>query len=101
MLFRSMAGEKHNSGYYLPRVIELGKSSEQTLTVDARTETTKEVLAALSGINPGQLNDDIAIFPLLAAVCYPLSFLMTYKAHKPSPAKTNLKKRYGADAWQL
>lgn len=93
-----LAGEKNNSGYYLPMLIELGKVGADRMSASE----SPSVLTALSTMHPEtHFNRDIAKFPALAALCYPLSWLLTYKAGMQRvPAKVDYKK-YGGAGWQL
>lgn len=88
-------GEPRNSGYYLPLIIERGKVGKNQ--IDASVST--KLLDMLGSIRPEtHLNRDIAQWPMLAALAYGLSYLLTYGPvfRKPSQAIN-----YGRFAWQL
>lgn len=93
-----LAGEKNNSGYYLPKVIELGVQHR----IDALAAPT--VLRELESDDSWpetHLNRDIADFPPLAALCYPLSYLQMYSGKTYKAIKPNYTQKYGDKAYQL
>jgi hypothetical protein len=88
-----LAGEPNNSGYYLPKVIEMFKVGVERLDV-AGTET---LLRNCQEIKPDtHLNRNIAEFPALAALCYPLSWLVIY-----GPREVNAHRPLKAVGWML
>lgn len=88
-----LAGENNNSGYYLPQVIEMVLVGQERLNASA----APTVKAAIENIMPDtHLNRDVAEFPALAALCYPLSYLQVYAA-----PTVNLDKRRPLKGWML
>ena len=70
-----LAGEINNSGYYLPKIIEMFRVGVDRLDVGI----TEVLLRDCQGIRPeSHLNRDIGEFPSLAALSYPLSYLLLY-----------------------
>lgn len=93
-----LAGENNNSGYYLPKVIDLG--------IMERLNATKSqpLLIELKGDDvwpETHFNRNIALFPALAALCYPLAYVLMYSGNAVKPIKRDYKKQYGAAGWQL
>lgn len=92
-----LAGENNNSGYYLPKVIELGKADR--LNAAASLAVLRE-LEADDQWPETHLNQNIADFPALAALCYPLAYMQIYSGKVVKPMKPDYKD-YGGMAWQL
>jgi len=93
-----LAGEANNSGYYLPKVIDLGVMER------LNAQKSPAVLAELKGDEPWpetHLNRNINKFPTLAALCYPLAYMLMFSGAVISPLKRDYRKEFGDKAWQL
>lgn len=91
------SGEVRNSGYYLPLLIEMVQPGSKRLSAGA----SPKLLNAINTLDPErQLNKDIAEFPTLAALCYPMAYLLTYSGRMVRPRKPDLK-QYEGLGWQL
>ena len=89
---------KNNSGFYLPKVIDLG--------IDGRLNAVAapvllEELKNDETWPDTHLNLNIAKFPVLAALCYPLAQFLMYSGEVVKPLKRDYLKQYGANAWLL
>lgn len=93
-----LSGEANNSGFYLPKVIDLG--------VDGRLNAVAapvllEELKNDESWPETHLNMNIAKYPILAALCYPLAWFLMYGGGVVKPLKRDYLKQYGKSAWQL
>jgi len=93
-----LASEPNNSGYYLPKVIELGIMERLNAAKSLQVMTE---LKADSMWPKTHLNKNIAAFPTLAALCYPLAYMMMYSGKAIKPMKRDYMKQYGGAGWQL
>ncbi len=96
-----LAGEKGNSGYYLPMIVEMIKVGQERLAISPDTDAMKTISGALSSILPEQFNTYISAYPALAAVSYPLSFMASNKAVVTKPKRIDLRAKYGSSSWQV
>ena len=93
-----LAGEANNSGYYLPKVIDLGVMER------LNAEKSPAVLAELKNDElwpDTHLNRNINKFPTLAALCYPLAYMFMYSGAVVKPFKRDYRKEFGTAGWQL
>ena len=94
-----LASEESNSGYYLPKLVELGKVGQERLSAGA-SPVLVNALEEMEAQGSEMLNQDIAQWPLLAALCYPLTHLMMVKGNRAVKPKPYDYGKYGSLSWQ-
>ena len=94
-----LAAAESNSGYYLPKLVELGKVGQERLSAGASPVLVNS-LEEMEAQGSEMLNQDIAQWPLLAALCYPLTHLMMVKGNRAVKPKPYDYGKYGELSWQ-